>query len=117
MLERCCSRARFVVIYNQQYVLGDKTLRLTDLPVDEYLAIASDHALRLTRQVYEHPAEVHPLYRKPWKDIHTITQWGITDAGLRAAMEHLGFRELWYRNYGTFINLPAFENHAFVFAR
>ena len=32
-------------------------------------------------------------------------------------MKQLGFREVFYRNYGRFSDLPAFENHAFVFVR
>jgi len=105
------------VIYNQQFIRGNTTMRLTDLPFDEYIALVSDHAMEVTRYVYDHPTEIHPQYSKPWKDIHNITQWGITDEGLRKAMDRLGFREVFYRNYGMFIDLPAFENHAFVFTR
>jgi len=32
-------------------------------------------------------------------------------------MIRLGFKEVFYKNYGMFINLPAFEEHAFVFIK
>ncbi len=32
-------------------------------------------------------------------------------------MKQLGYREMSYRNYGQFSDLPAFENHAFVFMK
>jgi hypothetical protein len=61
--------------------------------------------------------ELHPVYRKPWPDIHNIFQWAITDQDLRNVMTRLGFQEVYFRNHGRFSNLTAFENHAFVFLR
>ncbi len=117
ILERYAARCSCFVIYNQQYVQGPEPLRLTDLPYEEYVAIASDHADELIRQVYGHREEIHPVYQKPWKDIHNITQWGITDEALRAAMARLGYREAYFKKFGMFVGLPAFEEHAFVFVR
>lgn len=105
------------VIYNQQYIQGEKTVRLTDLPFEEYISLVSDHGKEMTRYIYDHKDEIHPKFNKPWRDIHNITQWGITDQGLRQKMSELGFKEVFYKNYGMFINLPAFENHGFVFVR
>lgn len=117
ILEQYSSTCSCFVIYNQQFARGEKSVRLTDLPFDEYIALTSDHAKEFSRFVFEHKYDVHPRFNKPWKDIHNIAQWGITDQGLRSVMSQLGFREVFYRNYGMFIDLPAFENHAFVFKR
>lgn len=117
IIENYAKNCSCFIIYNQQYVRGEETVRLTDLPLDEYNEIASEHALDLTRYIYEHKNEIHPEYGKPWKDIHNITQWGITDQSLRNLMKRLGFREVFYKNYGMFINLPAFEEHAFIFMK
>jgi len=117
ILRRYAAHCPCFVIYNQQLVQGAATIRLTDLPYDEYVAIASDHASDTVRHVYGHRDEIHPLYGKPWKDIHNISQWGITDAGLRSVMSGLGYREAYFRNHGIFVGLPAFEEHAFVFVR
>jgi hypothetical protein len=117
VIERYASNCSCFVVYNQQFVRGEETIRLTNLPFEEYIELASDHGKDLTHYIYEHKEEIHPKYKKPWKDIHNITQWGITDRGLRQTMSRFGFREVFYKNYGMFLNLPAFENHAFVFMR
>jgi len=117
IIESYANNCSCFVIYNQQYIRGEKTIRLTDLSIDEYKEIASDHAEELTQFVYENKNEIHPEYGKPWKDIHNITQWGITDFSLRKLMNSLGFKEVFYENHGMFINLPAFEEHAFIFMK
>jgi hypothetical protein len=117
ILERYSRTCSCFVIYNQQFVRGEETIRLTDLPFGEYIELTSDHAKEFTSFVYEHKDDIHPKFNKPWKDVHNIAQWGITDQGLRNKMSQLGFTEVLYRNHGMFIDLPAFENHAFVFKR
>lgn len=117
VLSMYAGSVRCMVIYNQQYVNGISTVRLTDLPLDEYLRVAPQGRDDIYKHVYAHADEVHPVYGKPWRDIHNIFQWGITDQDLRAHMIRLGFREVYFRNCGRFSNLPAFENHAFIFVR
>jgi hypothetical protein len=117
VIKRYASNCSCFIIYNQQFVRGEETIRLTNLPFEEYIELVSDHGKDLTQYIYEHKEEIHPKYRKPWKDIHNITQWGITDRDLRQTMAQAGFREVFYKNYGMFINLPVFENHAFIFIR
>jgi hypothetical protein len=106
-----------ISIFNQQYVRGNSTVRLTSLSLDEYMSIAPKGREDVYRYVYAHADEIHPEYRKPWRDIHNVFQWGITDNDLRRVMSMLGYREVFYRSYGRFSDLPAFENHGFVFVR
>jgi hypothetical protein len=105
-----------MVIYNQQYVLSEDAVRLTDLSLPRYLEIASGRP-EFAAYVYDHAEEIHPAYGKRWKDIHSITQWGISDRALRAVMAGLGYEEVHFENYGRFLDLKAFENHAFIFKR
>jgi hypothetical protein len=109
--------AQSIAIFNQQYVLGDNSVRLTSLSLKDYIAIAPRGREELYRYVYAHGDEIHPTYNKPWRDIHNIFQWGITDKDIRTQMKSLGFREVYFKNCGKFSNLPAFENHAFIFVR
>jgi hypothetical protein len=106
-----------ITIFNQQYIRGQATVRLTSLPLEEYLGVAPHGREEVYRYVYAHADDIHPEYGKPWRDIHNIFQWGITDGDLRATMKRLGYREVYYRNYGRFSDLPAFENHGFIFVR
>lgn len=117
IISRYAKNCPCFVIYNQQLIRGDETIRLTDLPFEEYVELTSRFREEFCRYVYEHRNEIHPKFHKPWKDIHTIAQWGITDSRLRGLMQELGYREVYFENHGMFVDLPAFENHAFVFKR
>jgi hypothetical protein len=109
--------ARCFVIFNQQYIKSKDTIRLTELPLEDYIKLVPAGRETLYRYVYDHKKEIHPIYGKPWGDIHNIFQWGITDNELRSLMARLGFSEHYYCNHGRFSNLSAFENHAFIFTR
>jgi hypothetical protein len=100
---------RCFAIYNQQYISGGETIRLTDLPIEEYV----EYAPRLA----DGADELCPHYGKKWKDIHLVWQWGITDNDLRKKLDTSGFREIFYRNYGRFGNIRHFENHGFIFVK
>jgi hypothetical protein len=117
ILRRYGRIAQTIVIYNQQYIRSHESVRLTDLPLSEYVSIVPRRRDQLYEFIYEHHSEMHPEYQKPWKDIHNIWQWGITDHAVRSLMGQLGFQEKLYRNFGMFSNLRSFEDHAFVFAK
>jgi len=117
IISRYAENCPCFVIYNQQFMRGEETIRLTDLPFEKYIELTSSVRKEFCRYVYDHKNEIHPRFNKPWKDIHNITQWGITDHGLRTTMTRLGYKEVSFSNYGMFVDLPAFENHAFVFKR
>lgn len=117
ILEIYSRRSPCFVIYNQQYIGGGKTIRLTELPLERYVALTTESRKETYRFIYEHRHEMHPQYQKPWGDIHNVAQWGITDNDLRNTMSRLGYREVYFRNHGRFLDLKAFENHAFVFTR
>ena len=108
---------RFMVIFNQQYVQGQNSIRLTHLPLEQYLTMTPHYREEVCRFVYDHAKEIHPEFHKPWIDIHQIFQWAITDHDLVDVMSRLGYRQAYYRNCGRFSNLSAYENHAFVFMR
>jgi hypothetical protein len=117
VLSTYASVASCFVIFNQQYVQSDTSIRLTHLPLDQYLTMSPHYRQDVCRFAYEHANELHPVFHKPWIDIHNIFQWAITDHDLNAVMTRLGYRQLHFRNCGPFPNLPAYENHAFVFVR
>jgi len=65
--------------------------------------------------------QIHPEFGRPWRDIHGVWQWGITDADLLRTMQSLGFESKYQQNLGPFRTLRGplqnFEDHAFVFLR
>jgi hypothetical protein len=117
VLSAYSSVARCIVIFNQQYIQGETSIRLTNLPLEQYLAMTPHYREKVCRFVYEHANEIHPVFNKPWIDIHNIFQWAITDRDLVDVMTQLGYRQAYFRNCGRFSSLSAYENHAFVFIR
>ena len=54
---------------------------------------------------------------RPWRDVHDIWQWGITDGDLIARMAALGFGLRLFENTGRWQALERFHESAFVFDR
>lgn len=117
VLKKYAGISQCLVIYNQQYILGDTSLRLTSLPFEEYVKFAPGGRTQEYREVYERRNEIHPKHGKPWGDIHNVFQWAISDHDLRMVMSRLGFEEVYFKNHGRFLDSGRFENHAFIFSR
>lgn len=105
------------LIFNQQWVNSQKTFRLTDLPLEKYKETVPLRKDGLFDFIYEHEKEMNEEHNRPWKDIHNIFQWAITDHDLIRTMKDLAFKEVFYKNCGRFSNSKSFENHAFIFVK
>lgn len=115
ILEMYARRAWCMVIVNPQYVAGTETVRLLDLGPEGYAHAAP--AGTYPPDLFERLDEPHPRRGRPWRDVHEVWQWGITDEDLRARMADLGFSLAYWANGGAWRRLEPFEDHAFVFAR
>ncbi|MDJ0633114.1 MAG: hypothetical protein QNJ34_07980 [Xenococcaceae cyanobacterium MO_188.B29] len=118
ILEIYSKHTNYFLVYNQQWIGSENTVRLIDLGRDEYLK-NTPHTEESPncKAVFEKMNEIHPQHKRIWRDIHNVWQWGITDRDLLRHMENLGFKMQWYKNFGRFASLPNFENHAFVFQK
>jgi hypothetical protein len=105
------------IIYNQQLINNEKTIRLTDLPLEKYKKFAPQRKDGLYNFVYTHRDEINQEYNRPWIDIHNIWQWGITGTDLENTMNNLGFEKVFFKNFGGFSNSAFFEDHAFIFTK
>jgi hypothetical protein len=111
-------QARCFVIYNQQWIGSDATVRLFDLGEDEYFHnVPHKRGEQPYADLFRKLDEKHPDHDRNWRDVHNVWQWGITDSDLEAAATKLGFRLVLKKNYGRFARLANFENHGFVFVR
>lgn len=109
---------RAFVIFNPQFRGSDRTVRLLDLGKEAYFRNVPYRRNNPSYQgLFARLDERHPQHDRPWRDIHNIWQWGITDQDLRDQLAQLGFAEIHYRNYGRFGSLENFENHAFIFVK
>jgi hypothetical protein len=118
ILEMYSKISRVILIYNQQYIGAERSIRLLDLGQEEYIRlIPFARSNRLYQDLFSKPDEIHPEYKRPWRDIHNVWQWGITNHDLYSVMDRLGFELKFHKNYGQFSNLNQFEDHAFIFVK
>jgi hypothetical protein len=118
VLEMYAGIARIFLILNQQFVNLRTTTRLLDLGLDEY-------ARNIPHPIDQEPYKtyfrdlnaIHPQHQRPYRDIHNIWQWGITDNDLIARMNSVGFAMQFYKNCGQCGQLRNVENHSFAFSR
>jgi hypothetical protein len=112
------SNANCMVVYNQQWVGSENTVRLLDLGRDEYFRnVPHNPRDQPYDKLFERLDEPHPDHGRPWRDVHHIWQWGITDRDLISVTEAAGLRLVQQKNYGRFGRLNNFENHGFIFRR
>ncbi len=115
ILELYAPRTRSFVIVNPQWTGEGDAVRLLDLGREEYLR--SVPTLDLHSEVFAKLDENNPQRGRPWRDVHDIWQWGISDAALTAALERLGFALVYFEDLGPWQGLERFRSRAFAFAR
>jgi hypothetical protein len=118
ILEQYSQVTNCFAVFNPQWIISEETVRLLDFGVDEYFKnVPHTGETSEYNALFEHMYDVHPIYKKIWRDIPDVWQWGITDRDLSQKMESLGFVSRHYKNYGKFASLKNFENHAFLFQK
>jgi len=118
ILEMYASLACCFVVYNQQWTGSDHTIRLLDLGEKEYFDNVPHNRLdKPYNCLFQKLDQKHPDHDRPWRDVHHIWQWGITDNDLISKIESLGFSLQFFKNCGRCGDLKNFENHAFVFKK
>lgn len=118
-------KARHLLIYNQQWVGSDRTVRLVDMTPEAYrantpfAAAEPEAALEAVKTIYAGFGKPHTNFGgKNRRDCPDIWQWGITTPDLVARCWTLGFKLDRMSNYGPFApQLPSFENHGYWFTR
>lgn len=113
VLGRYASQARALVVVQPQW-RGESTTRLLELGREAYLANVPADQIPVD---FDRLDDVHPRYGKPFRDIHEIWQWGITDHDMEEAARAHGLRRVYYEDDGTWRGLPGFAARAFVFLR
>jgi hypothetical protein len=109
---------RIFVVYNQQFVGSQKTVRLLDLGREEYFAnVPGDPNLPPYSTLFEKMYEINPEHNRIWRDVHNVWQWGIVDRDLVGCLDRLGFTMQLYKNCGQWGALRNIQNHAFVFQK
>ena len=94
VLDMYAAQTSCFLIYNQQWTGSPGTVRLLELGEDDYFRnVPHDRSGPPYDRLFEKLDEKHPDHDRPWRDVHHIWQWGISDDDLRAKLEDLGFRQ------------------------
>ncbi|BCO47485.1 hypothetical protein MINTM002_31590 [Mycobacterium intracellulare] len=116
VLESYANKVDTMLIYNQQWMGSDTTVRLLDLGEKEYLRnVPSGHDEY--NGLFQKLDQKHPEHDRTWRDYQGLWQWGITDAALESKLADLGYKLVYKKDCGKFGRLPNFDNHAFLFTR
>jgi hypothetical protein len=115
ILDLYADRTRCFVIVQPTYAGDGPTVRLLDLGPERYLATVPEVAIH--HEALVHLDERNERRDRPWRDVHDIWQWGITDASLRAKLGRLGFETAHRESPGPWHGLPDFTDSAYVFLR
>jgi len=118
VIEMYSRQTQCFIIYNQQFIAGERTVRLPELGKAEYFKhVPMEPSSPGYSNLFERPNEIHPRYNKRYGDVHNVWQWGITDNDLLEVMKRVGYRLEFWRNYGQFSTFRSFENHGFIFVK
>ena len=109
------ARTRCFVIVQPTYAGDGPAIRLLDLGVDGYLASVPD--VPIHHEALARLDEPNERRGRPWRDVHDIWQWGITDAALRDKLGELGFALAHHESPGAWQGLARFDEVAYVFVR
>ena len=118
LLEMYAPVAQRIAIVQPQWN-GPEAIRLLDLGEAEYLAaIPGGDAAHGTIYdgLFERLDQINEQRGRPWRDVHDIWQWGITDEALIERMAHLGFGVRLHESTGPWRGLERFHEGLFVFA-
>jgi len=118
ILDMYANQTECFIIYNPQWIGSNRTVSLLELGEEEYFRnVPHGRTEGPYAGLFQKLEEKHPDHDRPWRNVHHIWQWGITDIDLRAKVESLGLRLQFMKNCGRFGKLENFENHAFVFSK
>jgi hypothetical protein len=106
------------ILFNQQWISGDETVRLLELGEARYMEAVPSQPKEVYGDLFQKLDTPHPQHGgRLWRDVHNVWQWGISDADLRRVMDKLGFKLQVFRNCGQFGQLKDFENHLFIYTK
>jgi hypothetical protein len=115
VLEMYARQTRCLIVFNQMWTGGPRTVRLLDLGRDEYLRNVP--ASEFHEEALDRLDEIAIDHGRPWRDVHHIWQWGIVRSDLESRVADLGFEQMHHRSAGRFAGLPHVDEHGWVWVR
>jgi hypothetical protein len=116
LLAMYAQQCRALAIVEPQWN-GAETIRLLDLGEREYLSVVPASDGGPYEGLFSKLDTINPRRQRPWRDVHDIWQWGITDHDLIDALSGLGFDCAHHRITGPWRGSSHFHESAFVFTK
>jgi len=106
-----------LVIYNQMWTKGARTVRFVDKGLDWFLENVYHTNRSGVEAWFARHEQTDPQTGRKFKDAHTFWQWGITTPDLLDVVQRLGFRLEYFERFDRMAGWPWIENQGFIFAR
>ena len=122
VLATYATHLRWILVYNQQFTGGNRTVRLIDRGEAWYRRHAPiDDSNEGYRNLFEHPNEVNVRWPtgdgRLNRDVTDVWQWGITDDDLIRVMDECGFSAAYSHDCGRMTDIEDFKEHAWLFEK
>ncbi|MEA2879147.1 MAG: hypothetical protein QOF14_4343 [Hyphomicrobiales bacterium] len=117
-LARYSRKVDHFIIYNQDWIGDDESIRFIDRGLDWYLKNVVGAGHERTREWFSRHNSFCSELGRPWRDVHMFWQWGIVDTELIGTMRRLGFKLDSFNNYGPWSpEYPKIQCDGYLFSR
>jgi hypothetical protein len=117
-IARYAFKVNHFVIWNQDWVGSDSTVRYVERGLDWYLANVPEMDAARVRRWFARHDEICPRFNRPWRDVPDYWQWGITSPDLIDAMHGAGFVLDYFNNFGVWsAQCPNIQLNGYLFRR
>src|SRR5206468_3552345 len=89
-LVRYSGKVNHVVIWNQDWIGSDSSVRYVERGLEWYLDNVGDTDGARIRRWFEQHDEISPRFNRPWRDVPDFWQWGIVSSELVDTMRRVG---------------------------
>ena len=105
---------RIFAIHNRQWTGSDTTVRLLDLGGKEYFRyVPADPKQEPYTDLFNKLNQKHPHADRPWRDVSSIWQWGITDDDLESTAARSGFKMLYENGAASWVSISRIRRSSF----
>jgi hypothetical protein len=117
-LMRYSRKVNHFVIWNQDWIGSDSSVRFVERGLEWYLDNAGDTDAARIRRWFARHDEIAERFGRPWRDVPDFWQWGIASAELIDTMRRAGFRLDYFNNCGAWSERhPNIQKNAYLFSR
>jgi hypothetical protein len=117
-LLRYARKVNHLVIWNQDWIGSDASVRFVERGLNWYLENVGDADAARIRQWFARHDDICPRFGRRWRDVPDFWQWGIASPELVATLRRAGFALDYFDNRGVWSErYPKIQKNAYLFSR